>query len=192
MGGTPIQIRNVVRKAGCEEARLYHFTVNPLFIPELEPQADFFQCSGSVRDFENFARGERFDYVYMGAPLDDYGDMGLSDLIKLLSERMSLDGQVFAPFKNRNYAEHVKTLLNPEIQPAGSLILHSGLEMKALFGSCFNQAEIYYDSYYNDRDFDEGFLNKLMSVMTFGGQEQINRTAQALRTKCMAVHAVKG
>jgi GT2 family glycosyltransferase len=192
MGGTPLQIRNVVRRAGCEDARLYHLTTNPLFVPELEPQADCFLYSESVRGLEGFAEGEFFDYIYVGSPLDEYGGIELSALAKLLWERMSEGGQLFAPFKNQNYAAHIQTLLNPENQRPDPLVLHSGLEIKNVFGGYFEEVNLYYDGYYNDRDFDEGFLNRMMSVMTFGSQEQANRTAQALRTKYAVVYAVKG
>jgi hypothetical protein len=192
MGGTPLQIRNVVRRAGCGDARLYHLTTNPLFVPELEPQADYFRYSDSVCGLESFAEGEYFDYIYVGSPLDDYGDIELLALARLLWERMSEGGQLFAPFKNQNYVAHIQALLNPENQQPSPLILHSGLEIKNMFGGYFEEINLYYDGYYNDRDFDEGFLNRMMSVMTFGSQEQVNRTAQALRTKYVVIHAAKG
>lgn len=92
-GNTPLKIKSIFREKGNMEARVYNFTTDSRFAPDLNsPVSDFFQLGAKTMEIKNAFKGIKFDYVYINENAERYDNFFC--LLEIIAGRIRKGGQL--------------------------------------------------------------------------------------------------
>lgn len=123
-GDTTLQIRNQLRREGCESS-IYHVTTDRRYLPDLEPHCVEAVCTPIeelLPTLSNCFSGVRFDALFLGRSLENYPDP--YRLLEALSRRTAPGGQLVFSFSNPYFAVRLYQMLQFSIPDSPLRLLH--------------------------------------------------------------------